>query len=100
MNNSGIYEDEVGNIYLKFGGKIGVTVCNYGQPEIHCFGIEFKHLKDEHEIGEELSINDNTSDENCLNVNLIFDKVKSIDLLIDYLNKVKTELINSFNKGE
>ena len=89
MTDSGIYEDESA-LYLKFGGKIGVSVCSYGEPNLHCFGIQFYKLKNACEIGESVSYID-SCDETCPEVHLVFDKVESIDLLIDYLNKAKDE---------
>ena len=100
MFESGIYEDETG-LYLKFGGKIGITVCSFGNPELHCYGVEFHQLLKKLEIGKIYnSNNEQIIDDNYNSINLVFDKVESIDLLIDYLNKAKVELINSFKEGE
>ena len=86
--SSGIYKSSVDNsIFVVFGGKIGLSLCHDDEHKL----LRMHELKERINIGDVFDKSEIEKD--CPPVSLVFDNVKSVDVVIKKLETIKELLI-------
>lgn len=88
--SSGIYKSIVDNsIYVVFGGKIALSLCRDNEHHV----LMMQELKENINVGD--ICDRNKINEDRPPVSLVFNDVKSVDGVIEYLEKLKENLNNN-----
>lgn len=82
--SSGIYRSTTNNdIFIIFGGKIALSLAHDNEHLV----LIMNELKESINIGDFYNRND--INKQCPSINLLFNDIKSINVVIEYLEKLK-----------
>lgn len=87
---SGIQKDINGNIFILFGGSIGVRDVGTDDYECEACGIRLQAMKNNFNIGA--TVAGENAEKVGPSINLLFNKPESIDVIISHLQNVKKML--------
>lgn len=87
---SGIQKDINGNIFISFGGSIGVKDVGADDYECEACGIRLQAIKNNFNVGA--TVTGENVEKIGPSINLLFNKPESIDVIILHLQNVKKML--------
>lgn len=86
----------VGNANIIYGGKIGGTISRIKSDEPNVV-VRIAELQDKQVIGE---VEENRIYKTDFQVNMVFDKIESIDAVMNWLERAKEKLNNQLEGKE
>ncbi len=84
---SGIQKDINGNIFILFGGSIGVRDVGTDDYECEACGIRLQAMKNNFNVGT--TVAGENAEKVGPSINLLFNNPESIDIIISHLQNVK-----------